>query len=335
MEIQLSKTFRQFVVQRDGDGLVRNCKSVSQTDLPEGDVTIRTDYSSLNFKDALCCEGHPGVVKSLPQVPGIDCVGTIVESTSENWKVGDQVIVGHADFGTSSPGGWSEFVRVPENWLTRLPDSLSAEEAITLGTAGFTAAGCVEALIRNGLNPENGEIVVTGATGGVGILAVKLLAKLGYRVIASTGKPDRAQWLLDHGAAEINSREAVVDQSNRPLLTGKWAGAVDTVGGQTLGTVIRSTKVGGVVSACGVVAGHELPLTVYPFILRGVTLCGIDSANTPPLERRHLWAQLAGPWRLDDVLSLAKFVNLDQIEDEVQAILKGNVVGRVVLKLKP
>ena len=331
----VAERFQRFLVNKNNeDQIERGVEWVEGGQSFENELTIRTHFSSLNYKDALACEGHPGVVRELPQVPGIDCVGEIVDSKSERFAPGDTVIVGNASFGTTAPGGWSEWVNVPADWVLPLPEGLSAEDAIALGTAGFTAAGCVEALLRNGVGPGNGKVLVTGSTGGVGIFSVMLLAKLGFEVAASTGKREKDSWLISLGASEIVSREDMVDESDRPLLKGAWAGGVDTVGGTTLATFLRSTQIGGAVSACGVVAGPELPITVYPFILRGVSLCGIDSANTPLEQRKLLWSKLANEWKLDGIGQLTKTVRLDSIESEVQNILGGKVAGRVVLDLR-
>ena len=297
------------------------------------EVEIAVEYSSMNYKDALAATGHPGVARNFPLVPGIDAAGTVVASRSDRFSVGQSVIVSHAKFGTKCNGGWAERICVPADWVYPCPDSLTTREAMTIGTAGFTAAQCVDELIRHGVQPDDGEIVVTGATGGVGIFAVKLLAKLGYSVVASTGKPDQAELLTRCGAARIESREALNDTTDAPLLKAQWAGAVDTVGGNTLSTVLRATKPQGTVTACGLVGGFGLKMTVYPFILRGVNLQGIDSANISYEYRAGLWAKIGGAWRPDDLDQVGHEFGLGEMQDAVKQILDGRIAGRVLVKV--
>lgn len=299
-----------------------------------GEMKIKVQYSSLNFKDALACHGHPGVTRSFPHVPGIDAVGTVLASQSSKFNVGDNVIVGHSDFGTKSPGGWDQEIVVPEDWAIQLPKDMTPLDAMTLGTAGFTAAGCVRAILHNGIVPENGPVVVSGATGGVGCFSVALLSKLGFEVCASTGKLDQSGWLTELGAKTVIDRDNLNDSSSKPLLSAKWAAGIDTVGGNTLGTMLRETKVGGVVSACGVVAGHELPITVYPFILRGVMLAGIDSANSSLDQRQSLWTKLANEWAMTGPNDIADIVTLNSIKSKVREIHNGRIRGRVVVDLQ-
>jgi acrylyl-CoA reductase (NADPH) len=302
--------------------------------LPSGDVTIKVAYSSLNYKDALAYQGHRGVVKQLPHIPGIDASGTVVASSSEKFQVGDQVLVTGYDLGQGHWGGWSELIRVPAEWIVPLPKSLTLREAMIYGTAGFTAAQSLLALQRNDVTPEMGEVVVTGASGGVGSLAVRMLAHLGYQTVAVTGKVEQHAALLACGAQRIVGRSEVSDDSSRPLLSATWAGAIDTVGGQILQTLLRSTRYGGCVTACGLVAGSDLSMTVYPFLLRGVSLCGIASADCPMEKRRQIWELLAGPWKPKNLDSLVTEVALEQLPQQVEHILAGKIVGRVVVKLE-
>jgi putative YhdH/YhfP family quinone oxidoreductase len=304
------------------------------SDLPAGEVLIRVQFSSLNYKDALACEAHPGIVRKLPHVPGIDAAGTVVESSNPHVRPGEAVIVTGNDLGSGHWGGWAQFIRVPAAWVVPLPDGLSLKDSMILGTAGFTAAQCVQAIVHNGVAPDAGEIVVTGATGGVGCLAVKLLAKLGYSVVAVTGKPQLETRLKSWGAARVIGREEVLKPTDRPLLSARWAGAVDTVGGDTLTTIIRETKPYGVVSACGLVGGEKLDLTVHPFILRGVLLAGIGSALLPYDRRIEIWRKLSHEWRLDGLEELATTVKLVDVEPYVQQILKGQIVGRTVIAVE-
>jgi len=325
---------RCLMVEKNGDCFERTVTQMDERECGTGEIRIQVQYSSLNFKDALAATGHPGVARNFPHLPGIDAVGTVVQTQSEKFSVGEEVIVGHAEFGTSQFGGWAEQVVVPESWAVGLPKNMDSLEAIRLGTAGFTAAGCVEAMIRNGASPEAGPYVVSGATGGVGCFSVALLAQLGFEVHASTGKTSQESWLKEIGAKEVIDRNLLDDNSGRPLLSAKWCGGVDTVGSNTLGTMLRETKIGGVVAACGVVGGHDLPITVYPFILRGVALCGIDSANSTQEKRRRLWDKLSGDWSLNEVPIRTTMASFDSINEKVDEILKGKICGRVVLDVQ-
>lgn len=296
-------------------------------------VVVRVEYSALNYKDALAATGHPGVAKRLPLVPGIDAVGVVEESDDERFNDGDVVLIAHARFGTSEHGGWSGYVKVPGDWLYMLPAGLSPLEAVTWGTAGFTAAQSVERIVNCGVRADDGPVLVTGATGGVGIFSVKLLNKLGYQVVASTGKLDKEDWLVQNGASQVISREQLNDTSPTPLLKSQWAAAVDSVGGNTLATVLRSTKPHACVTACGLVAGHDLPLTVYPFILRGITLCGIDSAGISRTTRQSLWGKIASEWKLDGLAQLTNQIYLDDVPKAVEQIVAGKIFGRTVIKM--
>jgi acrylyl-CoA reductase (NADPH) len=323
-----------FLVEKDENGnLHRGLSHRTNDDLPPGDVLVRVHFSSLNYKDALAASAHPGVVRKLPHVPGIDAAGVVVESTSSKFQPGQEVVITGYELGAGQWGGWAQYVRVPADWIVPLPAGLSLKETMILGTAGFTAAQSVHAIQLNGVNPEDGEIVVTGATGGVGCLAVRLLSRLGYTVVAVTGKQELQPRLKEWGATRVVGREHVLKDQKRPLLSARWAGAIDTVGGDTLATIIRETKPYGVVAACGLVGGEHLPLTVHPFILRGVTLAGIGSAGLPYDRRLEIWRKLSDLWRLDNLESLATTIALPQIEQSVQAILRGQIVGRTVIDL--
>ncbi len=296
-------------------------------------VTIKISYSSLNYKDALCASGHPGVARSLPMIPGIDAAGIVVESSTDQFKPGTEVMVFNENLGTSSNGAYSEFIRVDPTWVYPIPSGLTMRQAMTIGTGGFTAAQCVDELQKHGIGPESGLVLVTGATGGVGVFSVKLLSMLGYEVVASTGKEERFDWLKQHGAAQVLDRKEVDDESDAPLLKSRFAGAVDTVGGNTLATVVRSTKQFGCVTACGVVAGPALPLTVYPFILRGVTLQGIDTACITRERRAGIWSRLATDWKVEGIDKLAIEVGFDGLLEQIHNILQGQIAGRVVVKI--
>jgi putative YhdH/YhfP family quinone oxidoreductase len=330
-----SSLFTCFLVDRDAQGTLQRGVSRQPLDrLPPGDVLIRVAWSSLNYKDALASQAHPGIVRSLPHVPGIDAAGTVIESRDTRYAPGQEVIVTGYELGAGQWGGWAEYIRVPASWVVPLPEGLSLREAMILGTAGFTAAQCVDALLRNGVCSSQGPIVVTGATGGVGSLSVKLLARLGFTVTAVTGKPALASRLKDWGATEVLDRSAVLDGSDKPLLSARWAGAVDTVGGFTLATLVRQTRPYGVVAACGLVGGTELHLTVHPFILRGVILAGIGSAMLPYDRRIEIWKKLSGPWKIPNLEDVVTTVTLEELKRAVERILRGEIVGRVLVDLQ-
>jgi putative YhdH/YhfP family quinone oxidoreductase len=326
--------FTCYVVERDANGRFKGgVGRRSLSDLPEGEVLIRVAYSSLNYKDALAATGRPGVARKFPHVPGIDAAGEVAESSVPQFRAGQKVLVTGYELGAGRWGGWAEYVRVPAEWVIPLPDGLSLVESMRFGTAGFTAALSVDALKRHEITPQSGEVVVTGATGGVGCLAVAILAKLGYPVVAVTGKADQHDWLKQLGATRTIGRADVDVQGGNPLLKSIWAGAVDTVGGNILATLLRSTQIAGCVTACGLVAGPELSTTVFPFILRGVTLCGIDTGWTRRERRLELWRLLAGEWKPDRLAEVSKEVSLKDVDEPVQRILAGGIVGRTVVRV--
>ncbi|APC40203.1 YhdH/YhfP family quinone oxidoreductase [Clostridium estertheticum] len=301
--------------------------------LPEGDILINVKYSSINYKDALSATGNKGVTKKYPHTPGIDAAGIVVESINENFKVGDSVIVTGYDLGMNIPGGYGQYIRVPADWVVKLPENLSLIESMIYGTAGFTAALSVYKLIASGITPSNGDILVTGATGGVGSSAVSILSKLGYSVIAATGKPEAKNMLLGIGAKDIILRGEIDDKSGRTLLKGRWAGVIDTVGGTILATALKSTKYGGSVTCCGNVASPELLTTVYPFILRGISLFGVDSVQCPMDLRLKLWNLLSNEWKPDNLTLNVQKESLTNLDSKIQMILKGKLVGRTIVNL--
>jgi len=330
----IPKTFRCYLVTKDSDGNVAGRITERPLDeLPEGELLIRVQYSSLNYKDALGATGHPGVNRRFPHVPGVDAAGTVAQSGVYEFVEGDPVLVTGFDMGSNRWGGFAQYVSVPQDWVVPLPEGLSLQESMMLGTAGLTAGFCVHALEKHDIRPDSGEVVVTGASGGVGSIAVALLARLGYHVAAVTGKTAAHEYLKSLGAAEILPREAVNDASGKPLLSRRWAGAVDTVGGNILGTILRATRLGGCVAACGNAAGFDLPITVYPFILRGVTLAGIDAAWCPIPLRHETWRRLAGEWKLDCLGTIATFIGLSDLPPRFDEILAGRLVGRLAIAI--
>ncbi len=325
--------FPCYWVEKDADGQVRaEVRSIQLDQLPAGEVLLAVEYSSLNYKDALAATGHPGVARKLPHVPGIDAAGTVVASASDLFRPGDPVLITGYELGETRFGGWAGYVRMPSDYVVPMPAGLNSAEAMIFGTAGFTAGQSVAAIVERGIKPDRGPVVVTGASGGVGSIALGILSKLGYDTIAVSGKPAAAELLKKLGAKEILAREDVDDPSERPLLSARWAAAVDTVGGNTLGTLLRSTDHRGVVTACGLVAGTEIPITVYPFILRGVNLVGIDSAHCPMDRRLEIWSRLSGPWKLETLAELAHTVTLAEVGEQVQKILAGQVIGRTLVR---
>ncbi len=331
-ELSQSK-FRCFFVSKQDDKVERGIQTKSIDDLPAGDVLVRIKYSAVNYKDGLAAAGHPGVALNLPTIPGIDAVGTVVESSDDSILPGQDVMISGADFGTASWGGWAELARVPASYCIRVPSEMTPRQAAIIGTAGFTAAQSLLKIQHHGIQPDQGPVVVTGATGGVGIFAVSLLSQAGYHVVASTGKSDRHTWLKELGAKEVVSREDVADDSKRPLLSAKWAAGIDTVGGNPLSSVLRATKPGGCVTTCGLVADHKFAMTVYPFILRGVGLLGVDSANASVPFRHELWQRLATDLMPKNLESLVTEVPLTNVEDSVTDVLAGKIAGRHLITI--
>jgi acrylyl-CoA reductase (NADPH) len=327
-------TVQCYLVDRGSSGEVSAAITERSLDeLPAGDVLVHVMYSSLNYKDALAATGHRGIVKRFPHVPGVDAAGVVAASDSPSFGVGDEVLVTGHDIGATRWGGWADYVRVPHEWIVPLPAGLTLREAMIMGTAGLTAALCIDTLQKHDLRPDTGPILVTGATGGVGSLAVAILAKLGYEVAAVTGKTEAHEYLKGLGALRTLAREAIDDRSGRPLLSGVWAGGIDTVGGNMLGTLLRSLRHGGCVAACGLAGSAELPISVYPFILRGVTLSGVDASWCAETARRENWQRLAGPWKPDQLTAMARFTSLGGLEPYVADILAGRIRGRVVAEI--
>ena len=328
-------SFRAFVVEEtEPKQFSRSVQTRTIDELPEGDVLVRVHYSSLNYKDGLSATGVPGVTRNYPHTPGVDAAGIVVNSSDPAFAEGDDVVVIGYDLGMNTAGGYGEYIRVPANWVVKLPSTLTAREAMIYGTAGFTAVLCVDRLVSHGIKPEDGEILVTGATGGVGSFAIALLSKLGYTVVAATGKVDSAkEFLTGLGASSLISREEATDDSKRPLLRERWAGVVDTVGGDMLASALKAVQRETAVAICGLVASPRLSTTVFPFILRGITMYGVDSVEIGIEEKRRIWALLAGDWKLNGLESLVKEVSLDNLEPEILRIMNGEQVGRILVNV--
>jgi putative YhdH/YhfP family quinone oxidoreductase len=304
-------------------------------DLPPGDLLIKVRYSSLNYKDALSATGNKGITKNYPHTPGVDAAGVIELSRSENFAVNDEVVITGNDLGMNTCGGFAEYIRVPAAWAIRKPAEFSFAESMAIGTAGFTAAIAIYKMQLIGQAPSMGPIVVTGSTGGVGSMAVSMLAKAGYEVIAVTGKSNAKEYLEHLGATKIESREFVNDQSGKSLLRPKWAGAIDTVGGNTLNTLLKGCMPDGSVVSTGLVDSPKLDATVFPFILNGVNLLGVGSAETPMIMRMIIWNKIATEWNIKDkIAAIAKEVSLEELNSTyIDAILESKVMGRIVVKI--
>ena len=326
-------SFRALVLYEEGGKVVPRLETLDESRLPAGEVTVAVEYSTLNYKDGMILEGQGRLVRSYPHVPGVDFAGTVLASDSPEFRPGDPVILTGWRVGELHWGGYAERVRVPASFLVRRPEGLSAKQAMAIGTAGFTAMLAVIALERHGLKPNAGDVLVTGAAGGVGSIAVSLLSNLGYRVVVSTGRPELRDYLVGLGAAELIERAALAAKPTRPLDRERWAGVIDAVGGMTLATVLTQLKYRASVAACGLAGGSDLPATVIPFLLRGVNLLGIDSVMCPPDERIEAWRRLARDLPLDKLEALTETVPLADVPALAPRILKGEVRGRIVIDL--
>jgi acrylyl-CoA reductase (NADPH) len=327
-----NQEFKSFVVEEREGKFIRTIKTRNIEELPQGDLLIKVSYSSLNYKDALSATGNKGVTKDYPHTPGIDAVGVVMKSENSSFSINDKVIVTSYDLGMNTDGGFSEYIRVPSAWAVKLPESLTMKEAMIYGTAGLTAGMSVLRLTEL-VKPEDGKIIVSGATGGVGSLSVSILAKLGYFVVAITGKESERDYLTNLGAKEIILRNDFENIDKRPILKPLFAGAIDTVGGVILENIIKSTAPLGAVTCCGNVASPKLDLTVFPFILRGITLIGIDSQNYPMERRELVWKRLAQDWKPLQLSDTCVDITLDELENKINLILQGKLKGRTVLKL--
>ena len=324
--------YQALLIEKDAGGYRASIQSLDEDNLPEGDVTVRVDYSTINFKDGLAITGKSPVVRKFPLVAGIDFAGTVESSSHAAWQAGDKVVLNGWGVGETHSGGLAQRARVKGDWLVALPAGLSTRQAMAIGTAGYTAMLCVMALQGHGIKPSDGDILVTGANGGVGSVAIALLGKLGYRVIASTGRLHEAEALKALGAAEVIDR-AELSAPGKPLAKERWVGTVDTVGSHTLANVCAGTKYRGAVAACGLAQGMDFPASVAPFILRGVTLYGIDSVMAPKALREQAWARLAQDLDLAKLDSMVSEVPLSGAIAAGADILAGKVRGRLVVNV--
>jgi acrylyl-CoA reductase (NADPH) len=327
-------TFQALVLHEDGGKIVPRLEAVDEMRLPPGEVTVAVEYSTLNYKDAMVLEGLGRLVRNYPHIPGIDFAGIVERSDSPEFKPGDPVILTGWRVGEVQWGGFAEKARVKASWLVRRPEGLSAAQAMAVGTAGFTAMLAVMALERHGLRPGAGDVLVTGAAGGVGSVAIALLSALGHRVVAATGRPDQRDYLTDLGAADLIERAALAAKPTRLLDRERWAGAIDAVGGNTLAMILTQLEYRASVAACGLAGGSDLPATVIPFLLRGVNLLGIDSVMCPREERTEAWRRLARDLSLDRLERMARVEPLAALPGLAQKILKGEVRGRTVIDIK-
>jgi acrylyl-CoA reductase (NADPH) len=325
-------TFKAFRVEEKEGNYFSTIKEMPFNTLAQGQVLIKVHYSSLNYKDALSASGNKGVTRNYPHTPGIDAVGTIVSSLSNKFKVEDKVIATSYDLGMNTDGGFGQYIQVPEDWAVKLPENLSMKEAMIIGTAGLTAGISVLRLSET-VKPEDGPIVVSGATGGVGSLSIAILKKIGYKIAAITGKETERDFLIKLGADEIIMRKDFEEPEKRPLLKPAFAGAIDTVGGVILENIIKSISPMGVVTCCGNVASPKLDLTVFPFILRGISLIGIDSQNYPMTYREKVWDKLSNDWKTDTLTETCTEITLNELEGKIDLMLKGKLKGRTVVKM--
>lgn len=322
--------FKGILIHKDDNGYRAELSDIDDTQLPQGDVTVRVSHSTLNYKDGLAITGRGPIVRQFPMVPGVDLAGTVEHSSDPDFKPGDQVVLNGWGVGEAHWGGLAQRARLQGKWLIPLPAAFSAAEAMAIGTAGYTAMLAIMALEKNGLTPDKGEVLVTGANGGVGSFAIALLARLGYRVVASTGRVSESAYLTSLGASEIIDR-ATLAEPGRPLAKERWAGAIDSVGSHTLANICASTRYWGTVAACGLAQGMEFPASVAPFILRGVTLAGIDSVMRPRQDRIDAWARLARDLDVSLLPLISREIGLSEVIDTAHALMDGHVRGRIVV----
>lgn len=324
--------YQAFVVEETPEGFKSKICQLDSADLPTGEVLVRVKYSSLNYKDALSATGNKGITKRYPHTPGIDAAGIVLESSDPTIQPNDEVIVSGYDLGMNTAGGFAECIRVPAEWVVKKPDGLTLKEAMIIGTAGFTAAISVNRL-RQLVKPNDGAIIVSGATGGVGSIALNMLSQLGYNTVALSGKSAEYDFLRSLGANTVLSREELLGMDDRPLYSAQYAGGIDTVGGEVLVRILKSTQLNGAVTTCGSVASTTLNLNVFPFILRAVTLIGISAQNFPTEPRREVWKELAGMLKPVKLMDLHREISLDELPDAIEKILQGKLKGRTLIRI--
>ncbi|MFV0391766.1 MAG: YhdH/YhfP family quinone oxidoreductase [Paludibacteraceae bacterium] len=327
-----SKTYKAFVISESDGTYIQAVKERKITDLPHGNVLVEVHYSSLNYKDALSAIGNKGVTRKYPHTPGIDASGIVVESDNSRFKVGERVIVSGYDLGMNTPGGFGGYIRVPAEWVVKLPENLTLKEAMIIGTAGFTA-GISLTRLSELVKPADGKVIVTGATGGVGSVALSMLSKLAYETVAVSGKEAEYAFLQSLGTKEIISRQDFLNLDKKPILSAKYAGGIDTVGGSILENILKTLLPLGAVTTCGSVASTELNLSVFPFILRGISLIGISAQNYPMELREKLWQKLATDWKPDNLMKIYNEITLNELPNAINQILKGQLKGRTIVKL--
>lgn len=325
---------KALVVEKIADREFRaDIQEISMPKCEKDEVIIKVSYSSLNYKDALSSVGNPGVTRKFPHVTGIDVAGVVYESSSTIFKAGERVLVTGYDMGMNTHGGHAQFVKVPASWVARMPDAISDKEIMTFGTAGLTAALSVNELLQNGVKPEDGEVLVTGATGGVGSIAVSILSKIGFSVVAISGKEEKIDYLKRIGASEVILRDTFNEESKKPMMGEKYAGVVDTVGGEVLANALKYVKYDGVATCCGLTSSHELNTNVFPFILRGVRLIGIDSVECKLEKKQAAWEKIASKWKIDTLDSITNEISLEEVKSAYEQLLAGKAVGRYVVKI--
>jgi acrylyl-CoA reductase (NADPH) len=329
----MNRSFKAIVIEESGEGkFIASMRDRLISDLPDNDVLVKVSWSGLNYKDALSASGNKGITRKYPHTPGIDAAGIVVSSKSGLFNEGEEVIITGYDLGMNTSGGFAEYINVPSQWVVKRPKGISLQESMIIGTSGFTAASGIFEFIEHGIKPESGEILVTGATGAVGSMAVAMLSKAGYQVVAASGKAEAEEWLIKQGATRIIGRKEVDDNSGKGLLPGKWAAVLDTVGGNILSTAIRSTKDRGIITTCGMIASNMLNVSVFPFILRAVKLIGIASAETPMERRLEIW-NLIQSLRPDSLTDITRTINLDDTPNELQMMLQGKQTGKVLVRI--
>lgn len=329
----MTQTYKSVWIEKTDDGITQSIASRNIDALPEHGIMIQVHYSSLNFKDALSASGNKGVTKTLPHQPGIDAAGVVIGTDSDAFAIGDEVIVTGYDLGMNTAGGLGQYIRVPPNWIIKKPSGLTLRQCMLFGTAGLTAQLCMQKLLRMGLSPEQGDVLVTGATGGVGSIAVALLHLRGFKVVASTGKPEQEDYLRRIGADQVMNRSELSQPEKRPLLKTLYAGAIDVAGGTTLSNVLKHIQPAGSVAICGLVESHAFDATVMPFILRGIHLLGVDSVEIPLAEKQQAWEAIAQLKNYEAFEAINHSISLDEVPEQLNKLLEGKGLRHCLVNL--